>query len=101
MELETLRGSASQHDATAGDWFVKSCCLVTMRAGWLKDRDGAEFKRVAPTTLYTLLAAHPQLILPQKKELQHPIRSAAKSLPITSFIPWWRSAFSVVAPRLA
>merc|ERR1711965_373807 len=34
-------------------------------------------------------------------ELQHPIRSAAKSLPITSFIPWCRSVFSVVFPRFA
>ena len=67
----------------------------------LPDFLGLGVQKGGTTTLHTLLAAHPQLMLPQKKELQHAIRSAAKSLPTTSFIPWCRSAFSVVVPRFA
>ena len=63
----------------------------------LPDFLGLGVQKGGTTTLHTLLAAHPQLMLPQKKKLQHPIRGAVKSLPITFSIPWLLSAFSVAA----
>ena len=84
----------------------------------LPDFLGLGVQKGGTTTLHTLLAAHPQLMLPQKKELhffrciinvvssgtennlqkQNRISSAVKSLPTTSFIPWCRSVFSTAVP---